>query len=231
MMNPRRCIACLIAIGLSGSIAIPVSAEPPGPVVISELMWMGSSASSSDEWVELYNHSSSAVDLDGWVIAKPDGDGEAKEMVRLKAGSLAPGEVFLVSNFGHEDTRTSLGVTPDLVNSAISLANSKLQLLLYDGTPGEGGRLVDQADDGSGAPLGGNAKLKHSMVRVDFQAEGTRKEAWDTATEAAGWRQGATELGTPGTIPSRLVSTAVGSPSTAVPAISWADLKVTVHPK
>ena len=229
-MNPRRCIAFAVAIGLSCSIASPVRSEPPGPVVISELMWMGSTTSSSDEWIELYNRSSSAVDLDGWVIAKPGSDGEVKEMVRLTARSLGPGEVFLVSNFDHQDARTSLDVSPDQVNSAISLSNSKLQVLLYDGTPDEGGELVDRADDGSGAPLAGDGKLKHAMVRVDFQADGTHKEAWGTAIEAAGWRQGATELGTPGTIPARLMSTSVGSTPTAVPATSWAALKVTVHP-
>jgi len=228
-MNPRRCIAYAIAIGLSGSIAGPVRAETPGPVVISELMWMGSATSSSDEWIELYNPSSSAVDLDGWVIAKPGSGGEIQEMVRLTAGSLAPGGVFLISNFDHGDTRTSLDMSPDQVNSAISLVNSKLQILLYDGTPDEGGRLVDRADDGSGAPLAGDGKLKQAMVRVDFLADGAQKEAWGTAVEAVGWRQGTTELGTPGTIPSRLLSPSVDATSTAVPATSWSALKVAAH--
>jgi len=229
-MNPRRCIAYAIAIGASCSTACPAAAETPGPVVISEVMWMGSATSSSDEWIELYNLSPSPVDLDGWVIARPDSDGEAQEMVRLTARSLAPGEVYLVSNFGHEDERTSLDVAPDLVNSAVSLPNSKLQILLFDGTPGEGGQLVDRADDGSGAPLAGDGKLKHAMVRVDFEADGSLKAAWDTATDAAGWRSEATELGTPGAIPARLLSTSIGSSATAVPAIGWATLKAAAHP-
>ena len=229
-MNPRRYIAYAIAIGASCSTPCPAAAEAPGPVVISEIKWMGSMTSSSDEWIELYNLSPSPIDLDGWVIAKPGSDGEVQEMVRLEAGTLAPGEVFLVSNFGHGDDRTSLDVAPDLVNSAVSLANSKLQVLLYDGTPGEGGRLVDRADDGSGAPLAGDGKLKHAMVRVDFEADGTLEEAWATATDAAGWRGGAAELGTPGTIPARLLSTSIGSSATAVPATGWAALKKAARP-
>ena len=42
------------------SLAPPpaVEAQDPGPVVFSERMWMGSEASSADEWIELYNRPS-----------------------------------------------------------------------------------------------------------------------------------------------------------------------------
>ena len=33
------------------------AAAPPGPIVISELLWSGSSGPSADEWIELYNRS------------------------------------------------------------------------------------------------------------------------------------------------------------------------------
>jgi uncharacterized repeat protein (TIGR01451 family) len=35
-------------------------------VVITEVAWMGTAASSSDEWIELYNSYNARVDLDGW---------------------------------------------------------------------------------------------------------------------------------------------------------------------
>ncbi|NCP04703.1 MAG: lamin tail domain-containing protein, partial [Deltaproteobacteria bacterium] len=35
-------------------------------VVITEVAWMGTSASSSDEWIELYNTTNARVNLDGW---------------------------------------------------------------------------------------------------------------------------------------------------------------------
>lgn len=73
--------------------------------------------------------------------------------------------------------------------------------------PEEGGRLIDAADDGGGVPLAGDGKLKQAMVRVDFQMDGTQGEDWETAVEAAGWQQGASELGTPGSIPARLLPT------------------------
>ena len=40
-------------------------AAPPREVVFSEIMWMGSSSSSADEWIELYNRSDDEIDLAG----------------------------------------------------------------------------------------------------------------------------------------------------------------------
>lgn len=43
------------------------------PVVINEIAWMGTQASSSDEWIELYNKTSKDIDLAGWILESPDG--------------------------------------------------------------------------------------------------------------------------------------------------------------
>jgi hypothetical protein len=229
IMKPHRTAVCAIAVGLLCSIASTARAEPPGPVVLSEIMWMGSSASSSDEWIELFNRSADSVDLTGWVITRLGSDGEATEMLRLEPVSLSAGGVLLISNYSDGNSRTVLGVTPDVVNSAVSLANSKLQVRLYDGAPDEGGRLIDAADDGSGAPLAGDGKLKQAMVRADFEMDGTQGEAWVTAVEAAGWQPGAAELGTPGSIPARLVPTSLPPSPTAVPTMGWADVKASAR--
>jgi hypothetical protein len=37
-------------------------------VLINEIMWMGSTASDTDEWLELRNASDTAIDLQGWTI-------------------------------------------------------------------------------------------------------------------------------------------------------------------
>ena len=36
-----------------------------------------------------------------------------------------------------------------------------------------GANLVDVADDGKGSPLAGDNKLKHAMVRIAFDQDGT----------------------------------------------------------
>lgn len=193
----------------------------PGPIVVSELMWAGSSASSSDEWIELYNRGSDTVDLGGWTITRGDGEDESL-MVLIESGQLPPGEVFLISNYGHEDERSLLAAAPSLVDAQVSLPNSKLRLRLYDGPP-ESGAVIDLVDDGKGAPFAGlSGEMKAAMVRTDLESPGDEKSSWTTATAASGWDPGATELGTPGTMPG-------GQSSTEIPthlwAVAWGTIK------
>jgi hypothetical protein len=83
----------------------------------------------------LFNRSAAPIDLSGWVITRLGSDGEATEMLRLGPVSMAPSGVFLISNYSDGNARTVLGVTPDLVSSAVSLSNSKLQVWLFDAPP------------------------------------------------------------------------------------------------
>ncbi len=41
-------------------------------VIINEVAWMGTIASTSDEWIELYNPGTVAIDLTGWVLRADD---------------------------------------------------------------------------------------------------------------------------------------------------------------
>lgn len=42
-------------------------------IVINEIAWSGTSASTSDEWIELYNTTNNPVDLTGWQLISLDG--------------------------------------------------------------------------------------------------------------------------------------------------------------
>ena len=212
-MKPARtlksCTSLLLAF-LLGAIAFAtsVAAGEPGDVVFSELMWMGSESSSADEWIELYNRGSSAQDLSGWTITQTGKDGEEAVMLQLSGGTIAPGKAFLISNYNA--ARSQISVDPDVVATAVALPNSKLLLRLYNGDPEAGGDLIDSADDGTGAPLAGDNKQKAAMVRVEFDTDGSLENAWATATEASGWDDGSSELGTPGSIPERLMTLSTG---------------------
>lgn len=211
-----------IPLFLLGGLAA-ARAETPGPVVFSELMWMGSTASSADEWVELYNRSDSEVDLAGWTLTRLADDGEVP-MLQIGKFKLPPGNVLLIANYSPEDSRSTLAVKPQVVDAAISLPNTKLQLRLYDGDPLAGAQLVDVADDGSGAPLAGDSQLKKAMVRVLFDADGSVATSWATAQEASGWDEGAIEQGTPGLIPPHLRSASSATPTSAQ-RLTWAAVK------
>jgi hypothetical protein len=195
-------------------------------LVVAIVMLVIAGPTLADEWIELHNRSDVAVDLEGWVITRMTSEGE-RAMLEIEGGIVAARGVFLISNFAPDDPRSRLGVTPGLISSAVSLSNSKLQLRLYDRDPSSGGTVVDVADDGSGAPLAGDPELKRSMVRVDFEGAGTEPAHWDTATESEGWDDGASELGTPGSIPAYL-NGAAQQTSTAIEREGWADLKVSL---
>ena len=129
----------------------PIVAQHPGPVVISELMWSGSSASSADEWIELYKRSNATVDLSGWTLTRGSDDAI---MFVLETGSIAAGGVFLIANYAADHEKSRLAAHPHHVTTAVSLPNTTLLLRLYGLDPLADRRLVDTADDGRGAPLG-----------------------------------------------------------------------------
>ena len=206
-------------------LTAPLAASDPKQVVFSELMWMGSNASSADEWIELYNRSDDEIDLSGWTITRLGKDGE-EAMVLIEQGRLSPGGTFLIANYSPDNSQSMLAVSPQQVSPAVSLPNTKLQLRLYNGNPEENADLMDVADDGKGAPMGGDTKLKQAMVRLAFDQSGTMGTSWGTARETSGWDAGATERGTPGSIPEYLqMATSGEQAATDVRNESWAVLK------
>ena len=214
------------------ALAAPLAAQP-GPVVISELMWPGSTASSADEWIELYNPSDATVDLAGWTLTYRNG-AEDKVMLVLNAGEIHPGQTFLIANYAANHKKSLLAVEPQRVDAAVSLPNTKLLLHLYDGDPQAGGKLIDVADDGRGAPFAGDSASKSAMVRIAFDQPGDQPESWATAIEQSGWDAGASELGTPGSIPAYLLPDADEAPEpvmgTNIAPMSWALVKAHLYP-
>ena len=126
-----------------------------------------------------------------------------------------------VANYAADNPRSRLAISPDLVATAVSLANARLQLRLYN----RQGQLIDLADDGRGTPLAGDARLKRSMVRIAFDQDGSLPASWAIAQEASGWDAESSELGTPGLIPAYLEPVSPERPGTPVHSISWAELK------
>ncbi|MFA6198305.1 MAG: lamin tail domain-containing protein [Patescibacteria group bacterium] len=174
-----------------------VKADSAPSVVINELMWMGSSASSSDEWIELRNLTDQPVDLSNWRLTRKSG-GQDTAMLAIPTGiSISANGFFLISNFSGDSAQSTLGIAPDVVNTAVSLVNSDLQIKLYTAT----NELIDTADDGSGVPLTGaytSGSVWKSMERDVQVADGTLSTSWHTADASINFDAGKPELGTPG---------------------------------
>ena len=66
-MRPKHSLALAV---FALSAVTPIEAQQ---VVVNEVAWMGTTASTSDEWIELHNPTGSPVDLTGWTLTAADG--------------------------------------------------------------------------------------------------------------------------------------------------------------
>jgi len=163
---------------------------PTQEVIINELMWMGSSKSPSDEWIELYNMTNQKIDLVGWKISYLDSNGAEKFLPSIGDKVIKPNDYFLISHYGM-GADSILNIKPDLVLSGLTLSNSKLQIKLYD----DSGNLVDVA--GSGGSPGSVTTPKASLERNETPGDGTLTSDWHLATTSLNLILNAPDKATP----------------------------------
>lgn len=154
--------------------------EPPR-VFISEINWAGSSNSTADEWIELFNASGESVDLGGWVLTGAATSGDALSIA--EGFTVEASDAALISNYPFEHEKTTLGVEPDLVTSALSLPNNSVEIMLT--TPE--GLVVDEV---AKADKAGSTNPITSMTRLDDLT-------WAGSTESVNLLD-SDQLGTPG---------------------------------
>ena len=135
--------------------------------MINEIAWAGTHASSSDEWIELYNSSAATTSLTGWTLTD-DGD------ININlAGDIAPHSYFLLER---SDDQTISNIDADMIYHG-SLRNSGETLALLD----PGGEEIDSANSDGGAWPSGNSAQRFSMER---RGGGDLSGNWVTFT---GW--------------------------------------------
>ena len=140
------------------------SQPPPQAVMINEVAWSGTKASSSDEWIELHNPGAEPIELSGWFLS--DGGDIHVSLV----GPLAPGGFFLLERT--DDTTISDIHADQIYTGSLSNAGEVLELRA------PGGALVDTANgDGGGWPAGIEAG-RGSMERRG----GDARSSWATFT-------------------------------------------------
>ena len=150
----------------------------PLDVVISELAWMGTTASHTDEWIELYNNTGTDIDLTGWTLHATDGT----PSIAL-AGTIPAGGHFLLER---TDDNSVPGATADQTYTG-ALGNDGEELFLTDSTSA----LIDEVDC-LDKWCSGHSRGRVPMVRVDTRLPGTGPGNWTynprcgTATNSAG---------------------------------------------
>ncbi|MEO7838698.1 MAG: lamin tail domain-containing protein [Anaerolineales bacterium] len=200
------------AVNQTGSAVIPstVTRTPtitltPTPVgflsvVINEIAWAGTAASSSDEWIELYNSGSNSINLAGWSLRAVDGT----PTINL-IGVIPAGGYYLLERI---DNNTVSDVAADQTYTG-ALANSSETLQLF-----ESNRLIDTAKAKSdGNWPAGSAFTFSSMERRAVVPDSDT--AWFTfaGTPFAHDRNNNLIRGTPGRANWAFTVTATASPT------------------
>jgi hypothetical protein len=121
---------------------------PPQYIFINEVAWAGTVASSSDEWIELFNPNSDPVDLAGWSLSD-DGD-----LTVMLSGTIAPYSYLLLER---TDDNAISNIAADLIYSG-NLNNRGERLELRDPSGAE----IDSANGSSGWPAG--SRITHASM-------------------------------------------------------------------
>jgi hypothetical protein len=124
---------------------------PAGALLINEVAWAGTTASSSDEWIELFNPGADPIRVEGWNLTD-DGD------IRISLHGTIGGLGFLLLE--RTDDSTVADIPADQTYSG-SLSNAGEALVLRDPTGAE----IDDANGDGGPWPAGDATTHDSMER------------------------------------------------------------------
>ncbi|MDD5145184.1 MAG: lamin tail domain-containing protein [Candidatus Pacebacteria bacterium] len=141
-------------------------------IVINEIAWMGTAASNtSDEWIELYNNTASAINLAGWQLLISD------NIIAFSTSSISAGGYFIL---GKTENFEIDGIPADQRFTAI-LGNHGEKLELRD----EEGRLIDLVDCSSGWFAGTTSQRYVSMERIVSTSTGKISSNWASNNQIA----------------------------------------------
>lgn len=155
-----------------------------GALVINEIMWGGTSASTTtDEYIEIRNLNASSVDFSVTPHALYI-NGTLWKLIN--SGTIPGNGYFLISRYDMSNgasTLLTLTVGADHIKDVAlaAIPDSALQVKLYKGS-NSSGILLDTADDGAGVPFTGtNSGTYAAMERNNTSGSGTVASSWHTA--------------------------------------------------
>jgi hypothetical protein len=169
--------------------------NPSPKIYFNEIAWRGSSISTADEWLELYNNTAKEVDLSGWEIFD---ESKSEMMVVIPKGKAIPSRgLFLIANnskdYKFSKGKSVINIDPDLADTKVSLGNSEFRLSLRN----QLGETVDVAGNGDEPFWGENLGEIASMQRINFSKSGEKKDVWAASMERRNLDDGVKDYGTP----------------------------------
>jgi hypothetical protein len=146
----------------------PIPTPAAQRVVINELAWMGTEASATDEWLELYNPGPDYADLTDWKVLIA-GD----NAISLSGGIAAGGYYLLERTDDNPVSDVAADYTGPFGRYGLSDSGEHLTLVGPDGT------TVDDLDCSAGWFAGDKAKgAKASMERKNADLDGNIATSW-----------------------------------------------------
>ena len=144
-------------------------------VVINEIAWMGTTTSTYDEWIELYNNTGSDIDLTNWTLKALDGAPEI-----TLTGTISANSYFLLE-------RTDDTSVPSVDANQIyagTLGNSGENLELRDSD----NNLIDSVNCSDDWFAGDNSDSdnRKTMERKNSQTAGSEASNWQTSQSTGG---------------------------------------------
>jgi hypothetical protein len=135
----------------TATLTLAPTPVPAMSVIINEVAWAGTAASSSDEWIELYNPGSQPINLAGWHLISSDNSPDI-----LLTGTIPASGYYLLER-GDDTTVSNIAADQIYIGD---LSNSGETLRLYSPS----GNLVDTANLDGGAWNGGNASPTYGSM-------------------------------------------------------------------
>lgn len=145
----------------------PGDTSPPR-VVFSEIAWMGTQASSADEWMELFNVGTTTADMAGWKIQ----DGDGNTVVSL-SGIIDLGAYFLIER---TDQQTVKDIEAQITSpfGGSGLSNGGEKLILFDNN----NNVIDSLDCSGGWFVGEASPGYKSMERKSASTDSNYPANW-----------------------------------------------------
>ena len=146
------------------------TAKNSGRVIINEIAWAGTSASATDEWLELYNTESESIDISSWQLISND---DSPKIIFPEGTIIGANAYFLIER---TDDNAVSDIVADLYISfgQGGLNNTGEMVSLFDGH----GVVIDVVGNVGELWYFGDSSSKNSMERIDPINVGNSVSNW-----------------------------------------------------
>ena len=149
----------------------PTYTQPPtvyGEIVINEIAWGGTSVSSSDEWIELYNTTNRPIEVEGWKLYESGG---STEIITL-TGIVDAYSYYLIER---RDDDVVSDIVADVYDNfgGYGLSNYGEYLQLKNGEV-----LIDEVNCRNEWFAGSRSPRYYTMERIDPSVSGNDSANW-----------------------------------------------------